>query len=86
MDYDGEIPEGFELKGIFPGSDYLVFSYPPFDYLSENGKIMRRVEDLAWNFDPAAIGYAWNEGACQGCQRHYPEALGYQVLRPVKKV
>lgn len=69
------VPEGFKLRGVFPGSDYLVFSHPPFDYLSENGEVMRRVEDLAWNFDPATIGYAWNEDVCQDYQRHCPEGL-----------
>ncbi|MDD4125821.1 MAG: AraC family transcriptional regulator [Eubacteriales bacterium] len=85
-DYNGEIPEGFELRGEFPGSYYLVFTHPPFDYLSENGEVMKRVEDLAWNFDPTALGYKWNEDVCQDYQRHYPEGLGYQVLRPVIKI
>jgi AraC-like DNA-binding protein len=85
-DYHGAIPEGFELRGEFPGSYYLVFSHPPFDYLSENGEVMKRVEELAWNFNPAAIGYEWNEEACQDYQRHYPEGLGYQILRPIKKI
>ncbi len=84
-DYTGEIPEGFELREI-PESYYLVFSHPPFDYLSENVEVMKRVEELAWNFDPASIGYEWNEDVCQDYQRHYPEGLGYQVLRPVRKM
>ncbi len=86
LDYDGEIPEGFELRGEFPGSYYLVFSHPPFDYLADNAEVTKRVEDLAWNFDPAEMGYEWNEKQCQDYQRHYPEVLGYQVLRPVKAI
>lgn len=85
-DYNGIIPEGFELRGEFPGSYYLVFSYPPFDYLAENEEVMKRVHSLAWNFDPKTIGYEWNEDICQDYQRHYPEGLGYQVLRPIKKI
>ena len=81
--YNGIIPEGFELRGEFEGSDYIVFSHPPFDYIAENGEVMGRVEELAWNFDPNTIGYEWNEEKCQDYQRHYPEGLGYQVLRPV---
>ena len=46
-DYDGEIPEGFELRGEFPGSYYIVFCHRPFDYLSENSEVMERVEDMA---------------------------------------
>ena len=84
-DYDGPIPEGFEIRE-FPESDYLVFSYPVFDFMTENADVMGAVEALAWNFDPASMGYEWNEHNCQNYQRHYPEKLGYQVLRPVKKV
>lgn len=85
-DYQGAIPEGFELRGEFPGSYYLVFSHPHFDYPTENAEVMKRVEELAWNYDPAQHGFAWNEDICQDYQRHYPEVLGYQVLRPVRKL
>ncbi len=85
-EYDGIIPEGFELRGVFPESYYLVFSHPHFDYLAENDEVTKRVEELAWNFDPHTIGYEWNEKKCQDYQRHYPEVLGYQILRPVKKL
>ena len=78
--YNGEIPEGFELRGEFPGSYYIVFNHPPFDYLADNVEVMKRVEALAWNFDPTAIGYAWNEAVCQDYQRHYPEVIGYQAV------
>jgi len=84
--YNDPIPEGFELRGEFPGSYYIVFSHPPFDYLSENSEVTKRVEDIAWNFDPSMRGFEWNEDVCQDYQRHYPEGLGYQILRPVKKV
>lgn len=84
-DYDGLIPKGFEIREI-PESDYLVFSYPSFDFMTENADVMSAVEKLAWNFDPKSMGYEWNEADCQVYQRHYPEKLGYQVLRPVKKV
>lgn len=84
--YQGTIPEGFELRGEFPGSYYIVFCHQPFDYLAENREVMKRVEDLAWNFDPTSLGFEWNEETCQDYQRHYPEVLGYQVLRAVKKI
>ena len=85
LDYDGVVPDGFELRE-FPESYYLVFFHPPFDYLLKCGEVMERVEKLAWNFDPSERGFAWNEEACQDYQRHYPEVLGYEVLRPVRKV
>ena len=85
LDYSGEIPKGFTLREI-PASDYLVFSYPVFDFMTENADVMGAVEQLAFQFDPAELGYEWNEEACQIYQRHYPEKLGYQVVRPVKKI
>ena len=53
--------------------------------MSENAEVMSAVEKLAFSFDPAEKGYEWNEEECQIYQRHYPEKLGYQVIRPVKK-
>lgn len=91
-DYSGEIPKGFEIRE-FPESTYLVFFHPPFEYLPENCEVMGRVEELAWNYKPSESdrwwipkGYEWNEGACQIYQRHFPEVMGYEVLRPVKKI
>lgn len=86
-DYDGEIPAGFELREI-PASYYLVFRHPPFDYLKDNGEVMSRVENMAWSYDIEKEyqggKYTWNETACQCYQRHYPEGLGYEVLRPIR--
>lgn len=85
IDYDGRIPEGFSVREI-PGSYYYVFYHPTFDYLHDNGEVMTKVEQLAWNYDPMTKGYEWNEEMCPDYQRHNPEILGYQVLRPVKKI
>lgn len=84
LDYNGEIPSGMECREI-PASEYLVFYHPPFDYLKDNGAVMRTVEEVAWNFDPKSMGYEWDEDTKQDYQRHYPEGYGYAVLRPVKK-
>lgn len=84
-DYKGPVPEGFEIREV-PESYYLVFFHPPFNYLADCNEVMGRVEDLAWNYDPSLQGYSWNEEACQDYQRHYPEVIGYEVLRPVKKI
>ena len=82
---DVAVPEGLELRS-FPGSYYLVFACPPFKYPEENAEAMRQVEQLAWSFDPTPLGLAWNEEVCPCYQRHNPEMLGYQVLRPVKRI
>ncbi|MCH5268804.1 MAG: helix-turn-helix transcriptional regulator [Lachnospiraceae bacterium] len=82
--YNGEIPEGFEVKNV-PESLYLVFYHPPFDYLKDNDKVVGSVEQMAWSFDIDSYKsgkYKWND-ACPCYQRHYPEGLGYQVLRPI---
>lgn len=84
-EYQGVIPDGFEIRKI-PASDYLVFFHPPFDYLKDCGEVMERVERLAWNFDPKTKGYEWNEENCNDYQRHYPEVIGYEVLRPIRKI
>ncbi len=83
--YRGEIPKGFTIKTI-PASDYMVFFHPPFDYLKDCGEVMSRVENLAWNFDPKSKGYTWNHEVCPDYQRHYPEVIGYEVLRAVRKI
>lgn len=85
-DYRKEVPEGFELRGEFPGSYYIAFCHPPFDYLSENESVIKAVGDMAWSFDPSSLGFEWNEDVCQDYERHYPEVLGYQILRPVRKI
>jgi len=91
LDYTGEIPAGFEMREVL-ASNYFVFFHPPFDYLADNGEVMNKVEALAWNYQPKESGkwwipggYAWND-ACPCYQRHFPEVLGYEVLRPVKKL
>lgn len=86
MDYEGEVPEGFEIREL-PASYYLVFYHPPYDYMKDNGDVMYRVEELAWNYDITKHRggmFEWNEQACQCYQRHYPEGIGYEVLRPVR--
>jgi AraC-like DNA-binding protein len=91
-DYSGEIPKGFEVKE-FQESTYMVFFHPPFEYLPENGEVMSRVENLAWNYKPSESdrwwipkNYQWNEEACQIYQRHNPEVIGYEILRPIKRI
>ena len=84
-DYTGPIPENFTVRNI-PSGYYLVFYHPAFDYLKDCAEVMERVENLAWNFDPASMGYRWDEETRPDYQRHFPEELGYEVLRPVTKL
>lgn len=85
-DYKGAVPDGFEIREL-PASYYMVFYHPPYDFLEDNGEVMSRVENLAWNYDLSGYGSGmleWNEDICQCYQRHYPEGIGYEVLRPVR--
>lgn len=86
-DYSGEVPEGFEIREM-PASYYLVFYHPPYDFMRDNAEVMGRVEDLAWNYDIEKEyrggKFTWNESECQCYQRHYPEGIGYEILRPIK--
>lgn len=83
--YNGEIPEGFECRDI-PESMYIVFFHPPFDFLSECAEAMTRVEKLAWNFNVKDKNFDYNENELPIYQRHNPEVVGYEVLRPIKKI
>lgn len=83
-DYNGTVPDGFELREV-PESYYLVFYYPPFDYLKDNDRVVGSVEQMAWSYDIDSYRggkYRWND-SCPCYQRHYPEGLRYQVLRPI---
>lgn len=82
-DYDGVVPQGFELRDV-PGGYYQVVSHPPFKYPEDNTEVMNRVEKLAFDTPCAVHGFRWKqEGICY--QRHYPEGHGYMVLRPIEK-
>ena len=83
--YRGPVPEGFEIKEV-PGSYYLVFYHPAFDFLKDCETVVNRVEQMAWSFDPAEMGFQYNEECCQDYQRLLPESIGYEVLRPVRKL
>ncbi|MCD2348063.1 helix-turn-helix domain-containing protein [Clostridium guangxiense] len=61
IDYNGEIPDGFEIKE-FPASNYMVFFHPPFQYLEDNGEVMTSVEKLAWNYNPLQSDRWWIPG------------------------
>ena len=54
--------------------------------MKDNAKVMKRVEDLAWSFDPNTLGYVWNETICQDYQRHMWNDRGYQILRPIREI
>ena len=58
-DYDGIIPEGFEVIEL-PEADYLMFQGEPFreeDYCDA----IQAVQHAIHRYDPAVIGYRWDD-------------------------
>ena len=58
-DYHGAVPEGFDVIDL-PEADYLMFQGEPFAEEDYCDAIMT-VQQAMDNYDPAVIGYAWDE-------------------------
>lgn len=59
LDYQGIIPEGFDIIEL-PAAKYLMFQGEPFS--EENyGKAIEEIWEAEKNYDPAIIGYKWDE-------------------------
>ena len=58
-DYHGAVPEGFDMINL-PEADYLMFQGEPFAEEDYCDAIMT-VQQAMDNYDPAVIGYAWDE-------------------------
>lgn len=59
MDYNGEIPEGFDVITL-PASKYLMFQGEPFeeaDYSESIEQVWTAIE----NYDPSILGYTWDK-------------------------
>lgn len=59
LDYDGEIPEGFDLIEL-PKAKYLMFQGEPFkeeDYCEAIEAVQRSMD----KYEPSIIGYSWDE-------------------------
>ncbi len=57
-DYNGEIPEGFDVM-ILPEADYLMFQGEPF--LEENYcQAIEHVQEAINKYNPETIGYIWD--------------------------
>ncbi len=80
-DWDGEVPEGYEVIELGP-CKWLVFQGEPF----EERDFERAIEDL-WDvmnrYDPAVIGYRWDDEAAPRFQLAPLGERGYIEGRPV---
>lgn len=80
-DYDGIIPEGFEVITL-PPAEYLVFQGEPF--LEENySEAILAVEYAMDKYDPKIIGYEWDD-LNPRIQLEPRGERGYIELRAVK--
>lgn len=81
-DYAGVIPDGFDVIQL-PEADYLMFQGQPFreeDY----SEAIQAVQHAANTYDPAFIGYQWDEENPR-IQLEPRGERGYMELRAVKK-
>lgn len=59
MDYQGVIPEGFDVIEL-PAAKYLMFQSEPFAE-KNYGKAIEEIWEAEKNYDPSVIGYEWDE-------------------------
>lgn len=81
-DDDAPIPEGFDTIEL-PETEYLAFQGEPFaeeDYETAILAVQRAME----RYDPAAIGYAWDDSQPR-IQLEPRGERGYIELRPVRR-
>lgn len=81
-DYNGGIPEGFDLIEL-PAAKYLLFQGEPFaeeDYCAAIEEVRTSIE----KYDPTLIGYSWDDQNPR-MQLEPIGARGYIELLPVKK-
>ncbi|RHP34388.1 helix-turn-helix domain-containing protein [Lachnotalea sp. AF33-28] len=57
-DYDGAVPEGFEVIDL-PPAKYLMFQGEPFEE-EDYGEAICEVQEAIKKYDPSGIGLAWD--------------------------
>ena len=81
VDYDGEIPEGFEIIDL-PAAKYLMFQGEPFEE-EHYGEAIMQVQQAIQRYNPATIGYRW-DGDNPRIQLEPVGERGYIELHPIK--
>lgn len=59
VDYDGEIPEGFDVIEL-PAASYLMFQGEPFEE-EDYCQAIDAVQEVIGRYEPSVLGYAWDE-------------------------
>lgn len=82
VDYDGVVPEGLDVIDL-PAAKYLMFQGEPFaeeDYCQAIDEVQASIQ----KYDPAVIGYAWDETSPR-VQLEPIGTRGYIELLPIRK-
>lgn len=80
-DYDGVVPEGFEVIDL-PPAKYLMFQGEPFEE-ADYGEAICEVQEAIKKYDPSGIGLAWDTSNPR-IQLEPRGARGYIELLAVK--
>ena len=83
LDYDGEIPEGFEVIE-FPSSKFLMFQGEPFEE-EDFAEAIGQIWEAAKKYNPQSIGYCWDDENPR-IQLEPIGTRGYIELYPVKNL
>ena len=81
-DYQGEIPEGFDVI-LLPEATYLMFTSEPFEEVDYENAILN-VWDAMGKYNPNVLGYVWDEDNPR-IQLEPIGHRGYIELKAVKK-
>lgn len=82
VDYDGQIPEGFDVIEL-PEAEYLLFHGAPFqdeEFAEAIGEVWRAAKE----YDPSVLGYQW-DAENPRIQMEPTGARGYMEYYPVRK-
>ena len=82
IDYDGVIPEGFDVITL-PPAEYLVFQGEPFEE-ERYAEAIAAVQHAMGKYDPTVIGYEWDD-ANPRIQLEPRGERGYIEMRAVKE-
>lgn len=86
VDYNGAVPDGFDLIDLKP-CVMMVFQGPPFDDSDDSfyGAIAALQQDIR-NFKPEVYGYRWADEEAPRFQLAPQGWRGYIEARPVQKI
>jgi AraC family transcriptional regulator len=84
LDYDGKIPEGFDIIELKP-CKMMVFQGEPFEE-EEFEEAISGMWDMMKKYKPETYGFAWDDAAGPRFQLSPEGYRGYIEARPVKEI